>query len=79
MFSLYLAMGQNAFHGLDAFSYLKFVHNGELHNQLNLLYQPLAWVFARLCGFLACRFTSRCDCYLRLAARSARRSRTAQR
>lgn len=51
VFSLYLAMGQNAFHGLDAFSYLKFVHNGELHNQLNLLYQPLAWVFARLCGF----------------------------
>lgn len=47
---LYVALGQNAYHGLDAYSYLDMVARGELHNELNLLYQPTAFAFAKLCS-----------------------------
>ena len=45
---VYVALGQNAYHGLDAYSYLDMVARGELHNELNLLYQPTAYAFAKL-------------------------------
>ena len=45
---LYVALGQNAFHGLDAYHYLAFVDRGELHNAQSVLYQPVAWGFSRL-------------------------------
>lgn len=47
---LYVLLGQNAYHGLDAYSYLDMVARGELHNELNLLYQPTAYAFAKLCA-----------------------------
>ena len=50
MLVLYVALGQNAYHGLDAFSYLDMVSRGELHNELNILYQPTAYAFAKLCA-----------------------------
>lgn len=47
---LYLALGQNAMHGLDAYHYLRFVQEGHLRNDLNLFYQPVAWAWVQLFG-----------------------------
>src|SRR5262249_9163310 len=47
-FALYLALGQHAMHGFDAYSFLRFVHAGELRNQQLLLYQPCAWAWSHL-------------------------------
>ncbi|MBK8099343.1 MAG: hypothetical protein IPK26_19715 [Planctomycetes bacterium] len=47
---LYVALGQNAFHGLDAYHYLAFVDAGELRNAQSVLYQPVAFCFSRLCA-----------------------------
>lgn len=43
----YLALGQDAMHGIDAFVYLQEIARGELHNPQSAFYQPLGVVWTR--------------------------------
>ena len=45
---LYLALGQRAFHGADAYHYLRALQAGNLRNAQIPFYPPLAWAWAKL-------------------------------
>ncbi len=49
---VWLALGQNLFHGFDAYHYMRCVAAGELHYSLHALYLPTAWLWTQMLGLV---------------------------